>query len=141
MTKGLSRQMYKMMERDEIAALGASLRPIDQRLLKKDARTERLWYQGEESYFDIFLEIQNNEIIWFQFTLRGKVLCWDKENPVMQTGRTNELGMGDMGYYSASKLIRVDKKADQDFIKLARLILETRAGEDIFARVLALFKD
>ncbi len=121
--------------------MGASLRPIDQKLLKKDASIERLWYQGEESYFDVFLEIQNSEIIWFQFTFRGKVLCWDKENPVMQTGRTNELGTGDMGYYAASKLIKLDRKSDQSFIKLAHSILQTRAGEDIFDRVLKLFKD
>ncbi|HAX76428.1 MAG TPA: hypothetical protein DCY88_11460 [Cyanobacteria bacterium UBA11372] len=133
--------MYKIMERDEIAALGASLRPIDQKLLKKNASIERLWYQGEESYFDVFFEFQNHEIIWFQFTLRGKVLCWDKENPVIQTGRTNELGTGDMGYYAASKLIKLDKKTDQGFIKLAHSILQTRAGEDIFDRVLTLFKD
>ena len=133
--------MYKIMERDEIAALGASLRPIDQKLLKKNSSIERLWYQGEESYFDVFFEFQNHEIIWFQFTLRGKVLCWDKENPVIQTGRTNELGTGDMGYYAASKLIKLDKKTDQGFIKLAHLILQTRAGEDIFDRVLTLFKD
>ena len=133
--------MYKVMDRNEIAALGASLRPIDQKLLKKDASIERLWYQGEESYFDVFFEIQNSEIIWFQFTFRGKVLCWDKENPVIQTGRTNELGTGDMGYYAASKLIKLDRKTDQSFIKLTHSILQTRAGEDIFDRVLKLFKD
>jgi hypothetical protein len=133
--------MYKVMDQNEIAALGASLRPIDQNLLKKDASIERLWYQGEESYFDVFFEVQNNEIIWFQFTWRGKVLCWDKQNPVMQTGRTNELGTGDMGYYAASKLIKLDIKTDQGFIKLAHSILQTRSGEDIFARVLTLFTD
>ncbi|GET35790.1 hypothetical protein [Microseira wollei] len=133
--------MYKVMDRKEIAALGASLRPIDQNLLKKDANIERLWYQGEESYFDIILKIQNHEIIWFEFTLRGQVLVWDKQNPVMQTGTTNELGTGDLGYYAASKLIKLDRKNDQGFIKLAHSILQTRSGEDIFARVLTLFKD
>lgn len=133
--------MYKIMEREEIEALGASLRPIDQKLLKKIGNIERLWYQGEESYFDIFFEVQNNEIFWFQFTLRGQALVWDKQNPVMQTGTTNELGMGDVGYYAASKLIKLDIKTDQSFIKLTHSILQTRAGEDIFDRVLKLFKD
>lgn len=133
--------MYKIMDREEIAALGASLRPIDQNLLKKDASIKRLWYQGEESYFDVFFEVQNNEIIWFQFTLRGKVLVWDQENPVMQTGKTNELGTGDLGYYAGSKLVKLDRKTDQSFIILAHSILQTRAGEDIFDRVLKLFKD
>lgn len=128
------------MERNEIEALGASLRRIDQKLLKKNASIERLWYQGEESYFDIFFEIQNNEIVWFQFTLRGQVLCWDKQNAVMQTGTTNELGTSDVGYYAASKLIKLDKRPDTSFIKLAHLILQTRSGEDIFDRVLTLFK-
>ena len=133
--------MYKIMDREEIEALGASLRPIDQKLLKKNGNIQRLWYQGEESYFDIFFEVQNNEILWFQFTFRGQVLVWDKQNPVMQTGTTNELGMGDVGYYAASKLIKLDIKTDQYFIKLTRSILQTRAGEDIFDRVLTLFKD
>lgn len=133
--------MYTAMDRDEIAALGASLRRIDQKLLKKNSSIDRLWYQGEESYFDIFFEIENNEIIWFQFTLRGKVLLWDRQNPIIQTGKTNELGIGDVGYYAASKLIKMDRKADRAFIKLVESILQTRSGEDIFDRVLTLFKD
>jgi hypothetical protein len=133
--------MYKIMDREEIESLGASLRPIDQKLLKKNANIERLWYQGEESYFDMFLDIQNHEIIWFEFTLRGQVLVWDQQNPVMQTGTTNELGTGDLGYYAASKQIKLDLKTDRAFIKLAHSILQTRAGEDIFDRAMKLFKD
>lgn len=129
------------MDRDEIAALGASLRPIDQKFLKKKINIQRVWYQGEESYFDVFFEIKNHQIIWFQFTLRGKILFWDGENSAFQTGETNEFSLSDMNYYSASKLICPDSQPDFDFIQLVQSILQTRAGEEIFDRALALFQD
>ena len=129
------------MDRNEIAALGASLRPIDQKFLKKKVNIQRVWYQGEESYFDVFFEIQNHQIVWFQFTLRGKVLIWERENSAFQTGETNEFYLPDQTYYSASKLIHQDSKPDLDFIQLVQSILQTRTGEEIFDRALALFKD
>lgn len=131
--------MITSMDQDEIIALGSSLRPIDQRLLKKNQSIERIWYQGEEPYFDVFFELENNELIWFQFTLRGKVLLWDQHNPTLQTGKTNELVQNDVSYYAASKIIRTDIKADLDFVELVRAILKTRAGETIFDRTLAIF--
>lgn len=129
------------MNQDEIAALGASLRPIDQKFLKKKMNIQRVWYQGEESYFDVFFEIQNHQIIWFQFTLRGKVLFWDGESFAFQTGKTNEFALSDGIYYSASKLICPDSQPDVDFIQLVQSILQTRTGEEIFDCALALFKD
>lgn len=130
------------MDRNEINKLAASLRPIDPKILKqrKDASTKRIWYQGEESYFDVVFELQNEEIIWFQFTLRGKTLSWDKNNCQIQTGTTNELKQDNVTYYSASKLIKNDSKLDLDFISVVLAILKSRAGEPIFERALALFE-
>lgn len=128
------------MEWDDITALGDSLRPINPKILKQDNNFERIWYQGGEPYFDVFLDLQNNEIVWFQFTLRGKALFWAKENPTLQTGKTAELESDDMIYYSASKLIKTDSKLDLQFINFARYILETRSGEPLFDKALALFK-
>lgn len=131
------------MNQDQINALGASLRPIDQSLLKsgKDNSVKRIWYQGEESYFDIFFELQHNEIVWFQFTLRGKTLSWDKKNAQFQTGTTNELKRDEVTFYPASKLIKSDCQQDIEFIGIARAILESRAGEPIFERALQLFEN
>ena len=131
------------MDHNEIKALGSSLRPIDQRLLKslKDTSLKRIWYQGKESYFDIFFELQDDKIVWFQFTLRGKTLSWESKNRRLQTGSTNELKPDVVTYYPASKLIQNDGKTDFDFIELVRAILQTRAGEDIFDQALGLMEE
>lgn len=134
--------MDAAMDVNEIKDLGFSLRQIDQKLLKsgKDSSIKRIWYQGDESYFDMFFDIQNNEIAWFQFTLRGKALLWDKNNPSFETGTTGETEPDDVAYYPASKLIKPDSKLDLAFIELVRSILQTRAGEPNFEKALALFE-
>lgn len=129
------------MNQDEIAALGASLHRIDRKLLKpeKEVGKQRLWYQGDEPYFDLFFELKNSDIIWFQFTFRGKCISWSCESSALQTGITNELTMDDVNYYSASKLINNDSIPDREFIEFARSILQTRAEEPIFKKALILF--
>lgn len=129
------------MDRNEIKVLGFSLRQIDQKLLRsgKDSSIKRIWYQGDESYFDMFFDIQNNEIVWFQFTLRGKALLWDKDKPGLCTGTTGETEQDNVAYYPASKLIKIDSKPDLAFIELVRSILQTRSGEVNFEKALALF--
>jgi hypothetical protein len=136
-------KIVTLMDQDEIAALGASLRQIDQRLLTptKEENTIRVWYQGGEPYFDVFVELREGEIEWFQFTLRGKSISWNPQVSGWQTGMTNELRTDDSAFYAGSKLIEGDKQADSDFIKLARSILQTRAGEESFDQMLALFDD
>lgn len=129
------------MDQNEIAALGASLRRIEQKLLgpARVNGTQRVWYQGGEPYFDVFLELREGEIEWFQFTLRGKSLSWNKKQSGWQTGDTNELKVDDITFYPASKLIRNDNQTDYDFMEVAHSILKTRAGEEILDQVLALF--
>lgn len=129
------------MNKDEIIALGASLQRIDQKLLKpkKQGYILRIWYQGGEPYFDMFLDLLDNDIVWFQFTLRGQCLSWNQKQSCLQTGSTNELVVDDITYYSASKVIKNDSTPDIDFIKLAQAILKTRAGDAMFDKALALF--
>ena len=132
-----------LMDRDEIAALGASLRLIDTRLLTpaQEEGTRRVWYQGGEPYFDVFVELRQGKIEWFQFTLRGQSLSWKPKTSGWQTGRTNEMRTDDITFYPASKLIQSDKHPDNHLIELARLILVTRAGEEIFDKLLTLFEN
>jgi hypothetical protein len=129
------------MAQDEIAVLGASLRQINQRLLTpaKEHGTTRVWYQGGEAYFDVFAELRQGEIDWFQFTLRGKSLSWSAQSSRWQTGRTNELRTDDITFYPASKLIESDYQLDWEFIKLTYAILQTRVGDEIFDKMLAVF--
>jgi hypothetical protein len=130
-----------VLDKNEIASLGMSLRQIEQKILKRtqEQGKYRIWFQGEEPYFDIFFELKNHEIVWFQFTLRGRSVSWDSKQGKLQTGITNELHMDDVSFYAASKTIENDSKLDVEFINLVKLILQTRAEEEIFAKALALF--
>ncbi|TAF07803.1 MAG: hypothetical protein EAZ77_08490 [Nostocales cyanobacterium] len=130
-----------LLAKNEIALLGASLRAIEPKLLKpcQEEDTVRIWFQGGEPYFDIFLELKNDEIIWFQFTLRGKSLSWHSNNTKFQTGITNELRIDDVSFYAASKIIYNDDISDLEFINLVKSILQTRVDEEIFAKLLKLF--
>jgi hypothetical protein len=129
------------MAQDEIAALGASLRKIDQRLLTPAKEgTTRVWYQGGEPYFDVFAELRQGKIEWFQFTLRGQSISWNSRVSGWKTGITNEYRGDDITFYSASKLIESDKQTDLAFVELVCSILETRSGEELFDQMLALFQ-
>jgi hypothetical protein len=130
-----------VLDKNEIALLGASLRAIEPKLLKPghNEDTARIWLQGGEPYFDIFFELCNDKIIWFQFTLRGKSLSWHSKNSRLQTGITNELNIDNVSFYAASKLLENDDISDMEFINLVKSILQTRADEEIFAKALTLF--
>lgn len=129
------------MAQHEIAALGASLRKIDQKLLTPAKEgTTRVWYQGGEPYFDVFADLSQGQIQWFQFTLRGQSISWNARVSGWKTGITNEYKGDDITFYSASKLIESDNQPDLAFIELVCSILSTRAGEDIFDQILALFQ-
>ena len=134
--------MGAIMNQKEIAALGASLHQIDPKLLKtvKDRRQIRIWYQGEEPYFDVFFELKDGDLVWFQLTFRGKCVSWNQQQSRLQTGKTNELVVGDVSYYSASKLIQNDSSPDWELVEFARSILQSRAGEPVFAQALALLE-
>jgi hypothetical protein len=135
-------QQNKMvLDKNEIKLLGASLRAIEPKILKPCQQDDgvRIWLQGGEPYFDIFFELKNSEIIWFQFTLRGKSLSWHNHNSSLQTGVTNELNVDDVSFYAASKLIENDDISDWEFINLVKAILQTRGDEEIFAKALELF--
>ncbi|AFZ25899.1 hypothetical protein Cylst_3780 [Cylindrospermum stagnale PCC 7417] len=131
---------HDILDKNEIASLGASLRAIDQKILKKGNKsgTTRIWFQGAEPYFDVFFELKDNQIIWFQFTLRGKSLSWNSKRPGLQTGNTNELNIDDVSFYAASKTMQNDTHSDLEFINLVKLILQTRTEEAIFTQVLEL---
>ncbi|MFM7409157.1 MAG: hypothetical protein ACKO3K_21480 [Cuspidothrix sp.] len=131
-----------MLNKKDIASLGASLREIAPKLLKPTSQEGiiRIWYQGGEAYFDLFLELNDHhEITWFQFTLRGKSLSWCTNTPVFKTGITNELNIDDVSFYSASKTVENDSDSDKEFIDLVKSILQTRKDEEIFVKALALF--
>ncbi|MBD0361787.1 MAG: hypothetical protein ICV55_03230, partial [Coleofasciculus sp. C3-bin4] len=99
----------------------------------------RVWYQGGEPYFDVFVELRQNKIEWFQLTLRGKSISWNPQISRLQTGMTNELRSDDVTFYPASKVIDKDRQLDWEFVEVVRSIFQTRAGEEIFDQMLALF--
>ncbi|MCD8486310.1 MAG: hypothetical protein LRZ84_06075 [Desertifilum sp.] len=129
------------MNTDEIQTLGASLRRISQKLLKKDSASQifRVWYQGGEPYFDIFFDLHGEDILWFQFTLRGQSITWEKNKPGLETGFTHENQI-EAAKYPASKLIETENRADCQFIQLACAILQTRTDEAPFVKAIALLE-
>lgn len=140
MSKVAGHRIVIVMDQHEIAALGASLRRIDQRLLTPAKEgTTRVWYQGGEPYFDVFVELRQNKIEWFQLTLRGKSISWNPQISRLQTGMTNELRSDDVTFYPASKVIDKDRQLDWEFVEVVRSIFQTRAGEELFDQMLALF--
>lgn len=132
-----------ILDKNEIALLGASLRAIEPKILKPCQKEDevRVWLQGGEPYFDIFFDLKNDEIIWFQFTLRGKCLSWYRENSKLQTSVTNELSIDDVSFHPASKVLQNDYVCDLEFINLVKTILQTRDNEELFMKALKLLQN
>lgn len=134
-------QMRSQDDFDEVAQLAASLRAINQKVLKSgyESGMVKLWFQGREPYFDVFFKLKNDEIAWFQFTLRGKSLTWDINKQAWKTGNSQEMTISSETHYPASRTIDTDSHLDWEFINLVKAIIQARADEPIFAKALALF--
>jgi len=130
------------MNQNEIIALGATLRRINPYLLKtsNSNQIERIWYQGEEPYFDIFFDLLEDEVIWFQFTLRGQCITWHQKQPQLETGLTFE-NQTVASKHPASKIIHPDNQLDCNFLDIVQGIMQTRASEFPFDRALAILKN
>jgi hypothetical protein len=134
--------MADLLAQQEINQLGACLREINPKILHGDREgSVRIWYQGNEPYFDLFIEVNYGAIEWFQMTLRGQSLSWDRhQTPAWQTGLTNEFRTDDTNFYSASKTIESDDQLNEGFIELVEAICRTRAGEKLFDNLLDIFE-
>lgn len=125
------------LDESAIAALGASLRRINPGMMKPSNTTqkERVWYQGNEPYFDVTVETVADEMIWFQITLRGKVISW-RSPDYLQTGETDELDVPpEVAYYAASKTIRDGESIDWTFVESIRAILAQQPYEAPLTKV------
>ncbi|NJL46390.1 MAG: hypothetical protein HC929_01295 [Leptolyngbyaceae cyanobacterium SM2_5_2] len=125
----------------DIAQLGESLRQIDPAWANQPGSLgeQRVWYQGQEPYFDLMIERQGETISWLQLTLRGQALSWQATTNRITTGETEELDMPPLvSYYAASKGIRLESNFDADFVKLAIAILQTRPEDALLSRAAAL---
>ncbi|NJK99910.1 MAG: hypothetical protein HC838_08055 [Spirulinaceae cyanobacterium RM2_2_10] len=126
------------MKRAELEALGRSLRRINPSLLRKPADVStRIWYQGGEPYFDVFVDLKAGEIDWFQVTLRGRFLCWRRDGTGWQTGTTNELQTEVQVLYPASKTVTLDDTLDGQFVHCVQSLLATRADDPLLGRLAA----
>jgi hypothetical protein len=139
----LSSVIMPLMDAAEITALGQSLRRIDQSLLNQMSapEKERIWYQGGEPYFDIFIERRQDQVEWFQMTLRGRSLSWHRQGDRWQTGVTNELRTDDMAFYPASKLIESDLTPDPQLLELAIALCQSRPEEQPFRQLLPILQN
>lgn len=126
------------IQNSELAALGNSLRLIDTDLMKLPETSpdaKRFWYQGQESYFDLMVAMQQQAITWLQITLRGKVLSCKPPN-TLWTGETEELDVPpEVAYYAASKTIRDGVAVNWEFVQSMVTMLSHRSDEPILAQV------
>lgn len=122
----------------EASTLSASLRPINPNMMKpveEATDKKRLWYQGKEPYFDVIVEMLDDEVTWFQMTLRGKVVSWNPPNFVV-TGETDELDVPpEVAYYAASKTIRDGGLVDWDFVRFTQQIMAQRTEDPVLQKV------
>lgn len=99
----------------------------------------RFWFQGKDIYFDVFFKVENEEIVWFQFTWQGNIVSWDKNEPGLKTGITNEMNHGDR-FYPASKTVKFDPCPNQELLEFMQSIIRICSIEHpIFAKALKLF--
>jgi hypothetical protein len=123
-------------EFSEAQALGRSLRQVKQHL-----KPGRVWYYGQETYFDLLFDIEDQSIHWFQFTLRGRSLTWSRRGNLIRTGYTNELELTPALEYPASKTIQDQQHADPDFVEFVKRILSTRPSEALFCQMLSILSE
>ncbi|MEC4806932.1 MAG: hypothetical protein SAJ12_11230 [Jaaginema sp. PMC 1079.18] len=132
------------LDRAQIQELGASLRQIDRKITTPEISLgiARVWYQGGEPYFDVSVNLRDGEVEWFQFTLRGRALSWNRQaNPSKitespwQTGQTSELQTEGITLYPASTLVTSDRALNYDFLAVAYNILATRPDDPILRKI------
>lgn len=126
------------INQSELEALGASLRLINTDLMKPaeaHPQTRRIWYQGQEPYFDLTVEVSAADLTWFQITLRGKVLSC-KPPYSLYTGETDELDVPpEVAYYAASKTIRDGAAINWELVQMMTTMLSYRTDDPTLAQV------
>jgi hypothetical protein len=121
-----------------IQTLGASLNCINPGLMKGGEAEghQRLWYQGNEPYFDIIVERSGEDITWFQITLRGRVVSWRSGQPYLQTGETDELDVPvEAANYAASKTIRDGSDVNWPLVKTVQGIVAARPDDPVLQQL------
>lgn len=114
---------------EKASQLGKALRRVRDSIQKQDpgGRTSRLWYQGPEPYLDVVFEVSGGTLLWFQVTVRGRSLTWERRRGVV-TGHTGELAVeGPLA--PASRTIADDREGDRDVARAVGFLLSARAGE------------
>jgi hypothetical protein len=131
------------LDESEIASLGTSLRAINPDLMKpaEGASTQRrIWYQGNEPYFDVTVELLGDDITWFQITLRGKVISWRPPH-YLHTGETDEMDVPpDVAYYAASKTIRDGENINWPLVQSMQAILAQQPDEALLTQISTILK-
>lgn len=126
------------LDESTIATLGTSLRAINPTLMKSAEGApakKRVWYQGNEPYFDVTIETLGSEITWFQITLRGKVISWRPPN-YLHTGETDEMDVPpEVAYYAASKTIRDGEQINWPLVESIQAILAQRPDDPLLTQV------
>lgn len=86
--------MFTLPSLDEARALGATLRAVDERLLRAPAPGVRThWYRGGEPYLDATVDEDRAGVVLVEVRVRGRFARWSRERGLV-TGGTDEGAIG-----------------------------------------------
>jgi hypothetical protein len=123
---GSAHASFPKMENINVQNLAGSLHQIQTTRPTEDG-LRRVWFQGGEPYFDVFVDFDRNmRVCWFQLTLRGRAVTWSGGR--LTTGITNELSIGE-GKHPQTKLLQDHNERDEELIKLAMYLLLERLDD------------
>jgi hypothetical protein len=109
----------------EARALGESLRRVKPELIKPLPTGERLWWVGEERYFEATAHLDDEgAMVWFEISLRGREVRLERG---LKTADTGEMSVDNAGM-PASKLVTDDAEPDERLIEDVIAVL--RAADD-----------
>ncbi|MGP1382761.1 MAG: hypothetical protein ACTS2F_04325 [Thainema sp.] len=126
------------LEDSEIKQLARSLRRIHQPTRSSASTgTTKIWYQGNEPYFDLTVEVKTDgEIAALLLTLKGYFLAWNCQNRKFSTGCTSETDIPGVSYYAASTVMNQFNEVNVTVLQqLQSLLLAIPPADPIIQQV------
>ncbi len=126
------------LEDHEIKRLAQSLRRIRQPTRPNSSTgMTKIWYQGNEPYFDLTVEIQDDgAIATLLLTLKGNFLAWNERSHRFSTGCTSQLDTPGVSYHAASTIMNQFNETNLTvFRQLQSLLLAIPPSDEIIQQV------
>lgn len=119
----------------DVNRLAASLRTIDTQGAGRLPNEHRVWLQGDENYFDVFVDLDTaDQPTWFQITLRGRIYTWEAASQRVWTGFTNERST--QPRHPTVKMITSESTPDPVWVACVKDLLAASQQHPLLQRVL-----